>query len=431
VITTGQSVGQRIASGRVKIIRDIRHMPALADGDIIVTEMTDPDWVPVMKRAAALITTRGGRTCHAAIVSRELKIPAIVGVHDALELLRNGSTITVDCSRGSTGYIYEGTVPFHTEDVHIPQVKLPIELLVNCADPDRAFVLSQLPTDGVGLARTEFIITNNIGVHPMACVDPERITDHALKKQIITKKGPYETVADFYTQTLAQGIAMIAAGFYPRKVVVRLSDFKTNEYRNLLGGIFFEPHEENPMIGFRGALRYYDPHFKDAFALECAALHIVRTQMGLTNVAVMVPFVRTTQEAHRVTHALDSHGLKRGRDGLELYMMCEIPSNVLLLEAFAEYFDAFSIGSNDLTQLTLGVDRDSERLSKAFDERDPAVKKMVSLAIAYARAAGKPIGICGQAPSDYPDFADFVIECGIDSISLNDDAVVPFLLRYA
>lgn len=431
ILTTGQSIGQRIASGRVKVVRDVKNIANVADGDIIVTQMTDPDWVPIMKRAAAIITTQGGRTCHAAIVSRELEIPALVGVKDAFDCLSDTMDVTVDCSQGTTGYVYDGLVPFETNHVEIPHVQLPVELLVNCADPDRAFKLCQLPVDGVGLARIEFIITNAIGVHPMACIQPDRITDPAIRQAIDAKKGAYASVAEFYTSTLAQGIAMIAAAFYPRKVIVRLSDFKTNEYRNLLGGTFFEPVEQNPMIGFRGAVRYYDPTFKDAFALECAAIHTVRTQMGLTNVVIMVPFVRTTQEADLVLQEMARHNLKRGDNDLEIFMMCEIPSNALLIDSFAQYFDGFSIGSNDLTQLTLGVDRDSDQLSKLFDERDPAVKQMITMAIDGAQTAGKPIGICGQGPSDYPDFADFLIKAGVTSLSLNDDSIVPFLLRYA
>lgn len=431
VLATGQSIGQRIASGRVKVIRDVKNIADVVDGDIIVTQMTDPDWVPIMKRASAIITTQGGRTCHAAIVSRELEIPALVGVKNAFENLPDKTEVTVDCSQGTTGYVYQGRVPFETKHVEIPHVKLPVELLVNCADPDRAFKLCQLPVDGVGLARIEFIITNTIGVHPMACVQPERITDPAIRQAIDAKKGACANVAEFYTSTLAQGIAMIAAAFYPRKVIVRLSDFKTNEYRNLLGGAFFEPVEQNPMIGFRGAIRYYNPTFKDAFALECAALNVVRVAMGLTNVVVMIPFVRTTQEADLVVQEMARHNLKRGENDLEIFMMCEIPSNVLLINEFAEYFDGFSIGSNDLTQLTLGVDRDSQQLSKLFDERDPAVKKMITMAINGAHASGKPIGICGQGPSDYPDFADFLIKAGVTSLSLNDDSIVPFLVRYA
>lgn len=428
IITTGQSIGQRIAAGRVKVIHDVKNIDEVVEGDIIVTQMTNPDWVPVMKRAAALITAQGGRTCHAAIVSRELEIPALVGVHNAFDSLRDGMQVTIDCSKGTTGYVYEGILPFETDQLEIPDIQLPLTLYVNCADPDRAFTLCQLPVDGVGLARIEFIITNNIGVHPMACAHPERV-DAATATLLSAKKGPYPTPADFYTQTLAQGIGMIAAAFYPRPVIVRLSDFKTNEYRNLLGGTFFEAVEENTMLGFRGAARFYDAAFTDAFALECSALQIVRNHMGLTNVVVMIPFVRTTKEAELVLQEMARQGLTRGQNDLAVFMMCEIPSNALLIEQFAHYFDGFSIGSNDLTQLTLGVDRDAPQLSRLFDERDPAVKLLISRAIAGAHKAGKPIGICGQGPSDYPEFADFLIDAKIDSLSLNDDSIVPFLMR--
>lgn len=431
VIATGQSIGQKIASGKVRIIRELSGMADVAVGDIIVTEMTDPDWVPVMKRAAAIITTRGGRTCHAAIVSRELGIPALVGVVDAFTLLHADDLITVDCSKGMTGYIYKGALSFTKKSLQVPDVAAaPVELMLTCADPETAFSVSSLPVSGVGLARLEFIM-NTIGVHPMACLYPEAVTDKKIAEALAAKKGPYKDLATYFTDTLAQGIAMIAAAFYPRKVLVRFSDFKTNEYRNLLGGSFFEKPEDNPMLGFRGAVRYYDKRFKHMFALECAAINQVRNDMGLVNVMLMVPFVRTVQEAEIITQELAQHNLHREKDGLELFMMCEIPSNVLLLQEFAVYFDGFSIGSNDLTQLVLGVDRNLETLAKLFDERDAAVKKMIKLAIDETHKAHKPIGICGQAPSDYPDFADFLIASGIDSISLNADAVVPFLLRYA
>lgn len=431
VMTTGQSIGQKIASGKVRIVRELSGMADVAAGDIIVTEMTDPDWVPVMKRAAAIITTRGGRTCHAAIVSRELGIPALVGVIDAFTVLHTDDLVTVDCSKGMTGYVYKGALAFTKKSLQIPDaVTAPVELMLTCGDPATAFLVSSLPVLGVGLARLEFIM-NTIGVHPMACVFPQAITDPAITEQLKEKIGPYKDLADYFTQKLAYGIAMIAAAFYPRKVLVRFSDFKTNEYRNLLGGSFFERIEDNPMLGFRGAVRYYDERFKKSFALECAAISQVRNIMGLTNVALMVPFVRTVQEAEIITQALAQHNLHRKKDGLELYMMCETPSNVLLLEEFATCFDGFSIGSNDLTQLVLGVDRNLETLAHLFDERDAAVKRMITLAIEKAHQAHTTIGICGQAPSDYPDFADFLIASGIDSISLNADAVIPFLLRYS
>lgn len=432
VLATGQSIGQRIATGTVRVVRDVKSIMQVQDGDVIVTEMTDPDWVPAMKRAAAIITERGGRTCHAAIVSRELGIPALVGVDDALNKLHTADVVTVDCSQGSTGYVYKGAVPFETVQSVLPEVEhLPVEVMVNCADPDQAFALSFLPVHGVGLARLEFIITNTIGVHPMACVRPDRVTDAAVAQQIYAKRGPYKDLPTFFIETLAQGIAMIAAGFYPRPVIVRLSDFKTNEYRNLLGGSFFEGFEENPMLGFRGAARYCSEQYKDAFSLECAALRIVRERMGLTNVAIMVPFVRTVHEGVNVLEEMDRYGLQRGQQGLRVVMMCEIPSNVLLIDEFSKHFDGFSIGSNDLTQLTLGVDRDSALVQSIFDERDPAVKKMLALAIEGARKAQRSIGICGQGPSDYPELAEFLIASGINSLSLNQDSVIPFLMRYA
>ena len=431
VMLTGRSIGQKIVSGPARIIKQVEDINSVKPGDIIVTDMTDPDWVPVMKRAAGIVTNRGGRTCHAAIVSRELGLLALVGTHDATEHIKQGQLITIDCSRGDLGYIYDGAVPFSQEKVSFDAIApVPVDVMVNLADPESAFNVSRLPVAGVGLARMEFIITNSIKIHPMALIHPERVLDKTVLQKINELTTVYSDKKQFFVETLAQGIAMIAAAFYPRPVIVRLSDFKTNEYRNLMGGSFFEPVEENPMIGFRGACRYYHELYKEAFALECAALKMVRETMGLKNVKIMVPFVRTTKEAKAVVEAMASCGLKSGIDGLQLVMMCEIPSNVILMGSFAEYFDGFSIGSNDLTQLTLGVDRDSELVAAEFDERDEAVLQMMKMAINAAHQHDRYIGICGQAPSDYPEIAEFLIELGIDSISLNPDSVLPFFMRY-
>lgn len=431
VVITGQSIGQQIISGIARVIHNPKDIDQVQEGDILVTQMTDPDWVPIMKKAAAIITDRGGRTCHAAIVSRELAIPAIIGTGNATNILKTGDAVTVDCSQGKTGYVYKGQLPFNKLVVHIDSIaKLPIELMVNIADPDSAFATALLPTDGVGLARMEFIISNNIKVHPMALIHPEMVTDAQVQKEIDTITVGYEDKSQFFVDTLAQGIGMIASAFYPRPVIVRLSDFKTNEYRNLLGGMFFEEQEENPMLGFRGASRYYDDRYKAAFALECAALKKVREVMGLDNVIVMVPFVRTVAEAHKVLDQMAVYGLQRGEHNLQVYMMCEIPSNVLLIDQFSACFDGISIGSNDLSQLTLGVDRDSTTLSTIFDERDPAVLAMLTLAIKGAARNGIHCGICGQAPSDFPEVAQYVIDAGINSISLNPDSVMAFIQRY-
>lgn len=429
-LVTGQSIGSRIVSGPARIVRNVADINKVQKGDILVTEMTDPDWVPVMKRAAGIITTRGGRTCHAAIVSRELEIPAVVGAAQALTVLTDGQPVTIDCSTGAQGYVYAGALPFAINRIALDTVpQLPVKLMITLADPDRAFALSFLPVDGVGLARTEFIVSNVIKVHPMALLEPDKVTDVQVTATINTISAAYPDKKQFFIDTLAYGVATIAAAFYPKPVIVRTSDFKTNEYRNLIGGSYFEPEEENPMIGFRGASRYIAPAYAPAFALECAALKKVREQMGLTNLIIMLPFVRTTTEAKAALACMAEHGLRSGDNGLKIYMMCEIPANVLLIDQFAQIFDGFSIGSNDLTQLTLGVDRDSQLLAPLFDERDAAVKMMMQLAVQGAHKAGKPIGICGQAPSDYPEIADFLISLGIDSLSLNPDSVLPFLLR--
>lgn len=430
-LTTGQSVGQQIVSGPARVIASAKDIDQVQKGDILVTVMTDPDWVPAMKKAAGIVTDRGGRTCHAAIVSRELKIPAIVGTENATEKIKSGQLVTLDCSQGKQGFVYEGAIPFKTESIVLDSIPdLPAKVMVNLADPDGAFAAAMLPVAGVGLARMEFIINNAIKVHPMALVHPEKVTDKKTQQEIATLTAGYVDQKDFFVDKLAQGIAMIAAAFYPRPVIVRLSDFKSNEYRNLIGGVYFEPVEENPMIGFRGASRYYNDRYREAFALECHALKKVRDEMGLTNVIIMVPFVRTPEEGRKVLAEMKKHDLERGKNNLEVLVMCEIPSNVILVDEFSTVFDGFSIGSNDLTQLTLGVDRDSGLLTKEFDERDQAVQKMLKMAIEGANRNKKYIGICGQAPSDYPEIADYVIACGINSISLNTDSVIPFMLRF-
>ena len=429
-IVAGLSIGNKIVSGIARVIKGSQDMKQVQDGEIIVTGMTDPDWVPVMKRAAGIITDRGGRTCHAAIVSRELGIPAIVGTNNGTELIKSGDVVTIDCSTGATGSVCKGTLEYDVQKIVIQDIpQTPVDLMVNIADPDRAFQASFLPVAGVGLARMEFIITNSIKIHPMALIHPEQVEDKKIKSEIEQLTVSYDNKIDFFIDRLAQGIGTIAAGFYPRPVVVRLSDFKSNEYRNLLGGSYFEPEEENPMIGFRGASRYYNERYKEAFALECQALLRVRKVMGLKNVKIMIPFVRTVQEAQAVEAEMAIHDLARGQDGLELVMMCEVPSNVILIEEFSSYFDGFSIGSNDLTQLVLGVDRDSTILAALFDERDDAVKKMMAMAIEGAHKNKRYIGICGQAPSDYPEIAEFLIKVGIDSLSLNADSVLPFVMK--
>ena len=432
LLVVGLSVGRKITHGVVRVIESAKQIDQVQKGDVIVTAMTDPDWVPAMKRAAAIVTERGGRTCHAAIVSRELGIPAIVGARDAMQKLKTGQEVTIDCADSSRGFVYEGKIPFEVEEIELKTIpKLPIDLMVNIADPDSAFSVSELPVQGVGLARLEFIITNAIQVHPMALLQPDKVTDKEVAQKIDDLAAAYPSKKDFFIDSLAQGIEMIGAAFHPRPVIARLSDFKTNEYRNLIGGSFFEPEEENPMLGFRGASRYYNELYKDAFELECAAFKKVREVMGLTNVQVMVPFVRTIHEAIEVLKIMKQHGLEQNKDGLSIIMMCEIPSNVILIDEFLKHFAGISIGSNDLTQLTLGVDRDSELLAEAFSEKDPAVYKMFSLAIEGAKRNKKYSGICGQAPSDYPEVADFLIKEGIQSISLNPDSVIPFLMRYA
>ena len=429
-LVTGRAVGERVAHGQVHMIREVHRMDELKEGEVLVTEKTDPDWEPIMKRAAAIVTNRGGRTCHAAIVSRELGVPAIVGCVDAMDVLSDGQDVTVSCAEGDTGIVYDGHLAFEVERTELGTMGRPrTQIMMNVASPDEAFSLSLIPNDGVGLARMEFIINNHIKVHPMALLRFDQLKDTEARRQITELTSAYESKPRFFVDTLAQGVAMIGAAFYPKDVIVRMSDFKSNEYANLIGGSEFEPTEENPMIGFRGASRYYDDRYRDAFGLECQAMKKVRDEMGLTNVKLMIPFCRTPEEGRRVQQVMAEHGLVRGQNGLEIYVMCEIPSNVVSATAFAEVFDGFSIGSNDLTQLTLGVDRDSEIIAHIFNERDPAVMDSIRVAIAAARKANRKIGICGQAPSDYPEFAQFLVEEGIDSISLNPDAVLKTMVK--
>ncbi len=425
VLATGRSVGGRIGQGPVRVIRDVSQLCEFQEGEVLVSDKTDPDWEPTMKKAAAIVTNRGGRTCHAAIVSRELGLPAVVGTEGGTNTLRPGQAVTVSCAAGDTGYVYEGMLKYDVTRVDLKGLARPrTKVMMNVANPEEAFRLSMIPNDGVGLAREEFIVSNYIKVHPNALLEYEQLDDPQVKVQIDRITAGYIHKPDFFMDKLAQGVAMITAAFYPKEVIVRLSDFKTNEYANLIGGADFEPQEENPMIGFRGASRYYSDRYKDAFALECLAMKRVRSEMGLTNLKLMVPFCRTVEEGRRVVAEMAKHGLKRGEDGLEIYVMCEIPSNVILADEFAEVFDGFSIGSNDLTQLVLGVDRDSAIVAHVFDERNAAVKKMIAQVIKAARAKNCKIGICGQAPSDYPEFAAFLVEQGIGSISLNPDSVL-------
>ena len=426
VLTQGRAIGQKIGSGPVRIVQSISEMDRVKPGDVLVTDMTDPNWEPIMKRASAIVTNRGGRTCHAAIIARELGIPAVVGCSDATDVLTEGALVTVSCAEGDTGVIYDGLL--ETEVTQVSRGTMPsiaTKIMMNVGNPQLAFDFCQLPNEGVGLARLEFIINNNIGVHPKAILDYPNI-DSDLKKAVESVARGHASPRAFYVDKVCEGVATIAAAFWPKPVIVRLSDFKSNEYRTLIGGSRYEPEEENPMLGFRGAVRYLSESFAQAFAMECEAIHRVRIDMGLTNVQVMVPFVRTLEQARRVTERLASFGLKRGVDDLKLIMMCEIPSNAVLADDFLQYFDGFSIGSNDLTQLTLGLDRDSglELLAQDFDERDPAVKALLKMAIQACLRQGKYVGICGQGPSDHPDFARWLVEHQISSISLNPDSVV-------
>lgn len=432
VLAEGRSIGQRIGQGRARVIRDVSEMHRVEPGDVLVSDMTDPDWEPVMKRASAIVTNRGGRTCHAAIIARELGIPAVVGCGDATKAIRDGDLVTVSCAEGDSGFVYEGLLPFERVELDVDTMPpLPLKVMLNVGNPERALAFQAVPNAGVGLARLEFLISNTIGIHPRALLEFDTLKDAQLKQRIAEKTAAYASPVEFYIERLKEGIATIAAAFYPKPVIVRLSDFKSNEYANLAGGTLYEPHEENPMLGFRGAGRYVASAFAECFALECRAVRRVREEMGLSNVEVMIPFVRTVDEAAGVIEALRKHGLERGREGLRVIMMCEVPSNALLADAFLEHFDGFSIGSNDLTQLTLGLDRDSGLVAAQFDERNEAVKALLHLAISACRKKGKYIGICGQGPSDHPDFAEWLMQEGIDSVSLNPDSVLDTCLFLA
>jgi pyruvate,water dikinase len=431
VIAEGRAIGQKIGSGIARVVRSLADMNHVQPGDVLVADMTDPDWEPVMKRASAIVTNRGGRTCHAAIIARELGVPAVVGTGNGLDLIEDGKQVTISCAEGDTGFIYAGALPFERTTTDLDNMPpAPLKIMMNVANPDRAFDFGMLPNAGIGLARLEMIIASHIGIHPKALLEYAQ-QDAATKQKIDERIAGYAGPVEFYVDRLAEGIATITASVAPQPVIVRLSDFKSNEYANLLGGNRYEPHEENPMIGFRGASRYVDPSFKDAFALECRAVLKVRNEMGLNNLWVMIPFVRTLDEGRRVLDVLAENGLKSGVDGLKIIMMCEVPSNALLADEFLDLFDGFSIGSNDLTQLTLGLDRDSSIVANLFDERDPAVKKLLSMAISAARAKGKYLGICGQGPSDHPDLAEWLMQQGIESVSLNPDTVVDTWLRLA
>jgi pyruvate, water dikinase len=431
-LVSGHSVGEAIGAGRARLILDAHRMGEFQAGEILVTDKTDPDWEPIMKKAAGIVTNQGGRTCHAAIIARELGIPAIVGSENATGALKTGQEVTVSCAEGEIGYVYDGILPFEVSEVALDQIPKPhTQILMNVGNPEDAFSLAAIPNDGIGLARLEFIIANHIQAHPMALIHFDQIADPQVKQQLAQLTAGYEDKPGYFVDKLAQGVALIAAAFYPKPVIVRLSDFKTNEYAHLLGGQPFEPVEDNPMIGWRGASRYYHDRYREGFALECRAMKVVREEMGLTNVILMIPFCRTPKEGRAVLAEMAKHGLERGKNGLQVYVMCEIPSNVILADEFFGIFDGFSIGSNDLTQLTLGLDRDSQILAPLFDERNEAVRRMIRLAIQAAKRNGKKIGICGQAPSDYPEFARFLVEQGIDSISLNPDSVLKTLMDVA
>ncbi len=440
VLCKGLAVGNKIGQGKAAIIKDVSHIHMFKAGEVLVTDMTDPDWEPIMKIAGAIVTNRGGRTCHAAIVSRELGIPCVVGTGNATQVIKEGMEITIDCTKGEEGYVLDGKIPYEIKKIDLTEIpKTTTKIMMNVGIPEQAFVQGQIPNDGVGLARIEFIISSHIGIHPLALIDYTELKAKSkmdrkiekLVKEIEKKTYGYEKKSDYYVDKLAQGIATIAAAFYPNEVIVRFSDFKTNEYANLIGGFLYEPTESNPMIGWRGASRYYDPKFEPAFALECIAIEKVRNTVGLKNVKVMIPFCRTVEEGKKVIEVMKKYGLIQGKEGLEIYVMCEIPSNVILAEEFAKIFDGFSIGSNDLTQLTLGLDRDSAIVSHIYDERNEAVKKLIKEVIQVAKKYGRKIGICGQAPSDFPDFAEFLVECGIDSISLSPDTVLKTKLLIA
>ena len=431
IVVEGRAIGHKIGSGTAKVLASIADMDQIQPGDVLITDMTDPDWEPIMKRASAIVTNRGGRTCHAAIIARELGIPAVVGCGNATDLVKTGQTVTVSCAEGDTGFVYDGILPFNVVTSRVDQMPaLKLKIMMNVGNPERAFSFAKLPHAGIGLARLEFIINRMIGVHPKALLNfASQPAD--VKAQIEQMMAGYASPVEFYIAKLTEGISTLAAAFSPERVIVRMSDFKSNEYANLVGGRQYEPHEENPMIGFRGASRYISEDFRDCFALECEALKRVRNEMGFSNVEIMIPFVRTLSEAAAVIDLLAAHGLKRGENGLKVIMMCELPSNCLLADEFLEYFDGFSIGSNDLTQLTLGLDRDSGLIAHLFDERNPAIKKLLSMAISTAKAKGKYVGICGQGPSDHEDFAAWLMEQGIDSVSLNPDTVLETWLYLA
>ena len=430
ILVTGKSVGARIGAGKVNIIKDTANIHQFKKGEVLVTDMTDPDWEPIMKIASAIVTNRGGRTCHAAIISRELGIPCVVGTENGTELLKNGQKVTVSCAGGEDGFVYKGIIPFKIEKTNLKQLKRPkTKVMMNLANPESAFEYSFIPNDGVGLARMEFVINEYIKIHPKALIHFNKIKDKEVRKKIEELTYGYKDKKQFFIDKLSQGIGKIAAAFYPKDVIVRMSDFKSNEYANLIGGAQFEPIESNPMIGWRGASRYYDDNYKEAFGLECKAMKKVREEMGLTNVKLMIPFCRTIEEGKLVQKEMAKHGLKRGKNKLKLYVMCEIPANVILADQFSKIFDGFSIGSNDLTQLTLGVDRDSALVAHVYDERNMAVKEMISMVIKKAKKNKKKIGICGQAPSDFPDFAQFLVKEKIDSISLNPDTVLKTTLK--
>jgi pyruvate, water dikinase len=432
VVAKGRAVGEMIGQGKARVIMDVHKIDEFQPGEVLVTNKTDPDWEPIMKKSSAIVTNQGGRTCHAAIIAREMGIPAIVGCGDATAVVKTGQEVTVSCSEGEEGRVYSGLVPFEIQETQLDNLpRTRTKILMNVGNPEEAFGLASMPCDGVGLARFEFIIANHIKAHPLALMRFDELTDESVKREIAELTALYEHKPDFFVDKLAHGIGTIAAAFYPNPVVVRMSDFKSNEYANLLGGKQFEPEEENPMIGWRGASRYYDPKYAEAYGLECKALKRVRDEMGLTNVIPMIPFCRTPDEGRKVIAEMEKHGLKRGENGLQVYVMCEIPSNVILADQYSEIFDGFSIGSNDLTQLTLGLDRDSSLVAHIFDERNDAVKEMVRQVITKAKAKGRKVGICGQAPSDYPEFARFLVELGIDSISLNPDSVLKTLLDIA
>ena len=431
VLAEGRSIGQKIGAGKARVVRSIKDMARVEPGDVLIADMTDPDWEPVMKRAAAIVTNRGGRTCHAAIIARELGVPAVVGTGDALDRIPDGAEVTISCAEGDTGFIYEGILEFERTTADLEQMPpAPLKVMMNVANPERAFDFAMLPNAGVGLARLEMIIASHIGVHPKALLEYDQ-QDAETTRKINERMAGYTDPVQFYVDRLAEGIATITAAFAPHPVIVRLSDFKSNEYANLIGGSRYEPHEENPMIGFRGASRYVDPSFEQAFALECRAMKKVREEMGLANAWVMIPFVRTLDEGRKVIEVLERNGLKQGENGLKIIMMCEVPSNALMADEFLDIFDGFSIGSNDLTQLTLGLDRDSSVVAHLFDERDPAVKKLLSMAIQTAKRKGKYVGICGQGPSDHPDLAEWLMNEGIESVSLNPDTVVDTWLMLA